>query len=321
MSLHTISVTQAMATDDRQLPSSIGRYVLDESIHGLPGLTEFSTAEYAALPKRFPDEQIFNGPDVTLVCQKWGITVAARAGYIRKILADHTSLEQAEADAIFSDTRGYWLGKLGQPTEETSSRIIWDTDFGNVIVVRRHGVPYVTLALTSRLELRSNSDRETIRDLRDELRNTEFIIERGLSGPQLAQWLWLRAAEWSNLPSFVSQPIVPILFIFFYWPVVLVGLFALDVLWAFIRYKYVNVRASSYMANFVILAKWPAAIASAIILFVHHQILAGALAIAWPMGLGGLIAVPGKIGKLQILFAKKIGPIAELVINDSSSTM
>ena len=258
---------------------------------------EFSTAEYAALPKRFPDEQIFNGPDVTLVCQKWGITVAARAGYIRKILADHTSLEQAEADAIFSDTRGYWLGKLGQPTEETSSRIIWvaDTDSGNVIVVRRHGVPYVTLALTSRLELRSNSDRETIRDLRDELRNTEFIIEKKvLSGPQSSRngcgcarrnGRTRRASSHNPLSRYCLYSSIG-------QCLSLVGLFALDVLWAFICYKYVNVRASSYMANFVILAKWPAAIASAIILFVHHQILAGALAIAWPMGLGGLISCP-----------------------------
>ena len=81
---------------------------------------------------------------------------------------------------------------------------------------------------------------------------------------------------------------------------------------------WVNVRAASYIANFVRLTKWPAAIGSAILLFVHHSILPGILAIAWPLGLSGLIAVPGQIGKLQLLFARKIGPMAELMINDTS---
>jgi hypothetical protein len=319
MSLHTISVTQIMAAEEDRAPSSIGRYALDESIDNLTGLTEFSPAEYLTLPKRFSDEQIFSAEAVTLLRHKWGIAIGARSGYIRKIFAENTPVGHVQAEAIFLSARAYWRKKLGEPTEETPSRVIWDTKFGNVIVARRDEMPYVSMALTSRLEVRSDTDREAVRVLRETTNNSDFVIRLGLSDSQLARWLWLRAAEWSNLPSFASQPIVPILFIFFYWPFVLAGLFVLDVLWSFVRYKYVNVRASSYMANFVILTKWPAAIASAIILFVDHRILAGSLAIAWPLGLGGLIAVPGQIGKLQILFAKKIGPLAELVINDSSN--
>jgi hypothetical protein len=308
-----------MATDKSELPSAIGQYVLDESVHNLAGLTEFSSAEYSGLPKRFPDEQIFRAQAVTLLRHTWGIAIGARSGYIRKIFAENIPVGHVQAETIFLSARAYWHKKLGEPTEVAPSRVIWDTRFGNVIVARRDERPYVSIALTSRLEVRSDADREAVRVLRETTNNSDFVMKLGLSGSQLARWLWLRAAEWSNLPSFVSQPIVPILFIFFYWPFVLAGLFALDVLWAFVRYKYVNVRASSYVANFVILTKWPAAIASAIILFVHHRILAGTLAIAWPLGLGGLIAVPGQIGKLQILFAKKIGPIAELVINDNSN--
>jgi hypothetical protein len=320
MSLHTISVIHIMATDKSEQPSAIGQYVLDESIHNLAGLTEFSPAEYSGLPTRFPDEQIFSAPAVILLHHNWGIALGARSGCIRKIFAENMPVGHVEAEAIFLSAHAYWRKKLGEPTEETPSRVIWDTNFGNVIVARRDELPYVSMALTSRLEVRSDDDRDAARGLRETVNNSDFVIKLGLSGSQLARWLWLRAAEWSNLPSFVSQPIVPILLIFFYWPFVLGGLFALDVLWAFVRYKYVNVRASSYIAKFVILTKWPAAIVSAIILFVHHRILAGTLAIAWPLGLGGLIAVPGQIGKLQILFAKKIGPIAELVINDNSNS-
>ena len=308
-----------MATEDDRAPCSIGRYTLDESIDNLTGLTEFSPAEYSTLPKRFSDEQIFNAEAVTLLRHEWKIAIGARSGYICKIFAENMPVGHADAATISLSARAYWRKRLGEPIEETPSRVIWDTDFGNVIVVRRDEIPYVSMALTSRLEVRSDADREAVGALRETVKNSDFVIELGLSGSQLARWLWLRAAEWSNLPSFVSQPIVPILFIFFYWPFVLASLFVLDIVWAFVRYKYVNVRASSYIAKFVILTKWPAAIASAIILFVHHRILVGTLAIAWPLGLGGLIAVPGQIGKLQVLFAKKIGPIAELVINDNSS--
>jgi hypothetical protein len=143
----------------------------------------------------------------------------------------------------------------------------------------------------------------------------------GLTDSQLLlRWLWLRATEWTNLPSFASQPIVPILFVFFRWPFVIAGVFALDVLWAFVRYRCVNVRAASYVANFVRFTKWPAAIGSAILLFIHHSILAGILALAWPLGLCGLIAIPGQIGKLQVLLARRIGPMAEFVIDAPPKT-
>jgi len=102
---------------------------------------------------------------------------------------------------------------------------------------------------------------------------------------------------------------------------VLASVFILDIFWAFVRYRYVNVRAASYAVNFVFFTKWPVAIVSAILLFAHYRIFAGILAIAWPLGLAGIIAVPGQIGKLQALFAKKIGPIAEILISDTSSTL
>jgi len=175
--------------------------------------------------------------------------------------------------------------------------------------------------LTSRFEVGSYRDQEEARVFGERSRDTDFILGLGLSESQLRSWLWLRAAEWANWPSFVSQPIVPILFIFFPWPLVLASVFILDILWALVRYGYINVRAASYAVNFVFFTKWPVAFVSAILLFAHHRIFAGILTIAWPLGLAGVIAVPGQIGRLQGLFAKKIGPIAELLINDPSSSL
>src|SRR5437588_223240 len=106
---------------------------------------------------------------------------------------------------------------------------------------------------------------------------------------------WLRAAAWTNWPTFVSQPLVPILFTFYPWYSVIVGLFVLDVLWAGIRYKYVNVTAARAAVPFVMFGKWPAAIGSAIYLYTQHRYLAAVIALAWPI-VGGIVVVPGKIG-------------------------
>jgi|SRR5258708_4649600 hypothetical protein len=93
------------------------------------------------------------------------------------------------------------------------------------------------------------------------------------------RWLFLRAAEWKNWPSFLSQPVVPVLFIFYTWYYVLGGVLFLDILWAGLRYRYVNVPAATNAVYFVSFCKWPAGIGSAIYLFAHHSYFVGVLAI------------------------------------------
>lgn len=123
---------------------------------------------------------------------------------------------------------------------------------------------------------------------------------------ELQRMLWLRAVEWSNWPMFISQPLVPILFIFFWWPYVLAAFFILDILWSTIRYSYVNLRVANIGATFVVWLKWPATIVAAIYLFIQGRYIVAALALVWPL-LSGLISIPGKIGLIELEFAKKIG--------------
>ncbi len=129
---------------------------------------------------------------------------------------------------------------------------------------------------------------------------------------------WLRAAEWTNWPTFISQPLVPILFVFYPWYSIIVGLFAVDVLWAGIRYKYVNVTAARAAVPVVAYAKWPAAIGSAIYLFIQHRYFAGVLALAWPL-VCGIVMVPGKIGLVQRLIMRKAGTENLLSFKPSSA--
>jgi hypothetical protein len=131
---------------------------------------------------------------------------------------------------------------------------------------------------------------------------------------EIQRLLWLRAVEWANWPSFLTQPLVPILFIFLWWPYVLAGVLVLDVLWASIRYSYVNMQLANVGALFVVWLKWPATISAAIYLCIQGRYITGIFALIWPW-LAGLVCLPAKIGQIELAFAKKIGyvdPDAEL---------
>lgn len=123
---------------------------------------------------------------------------------------------------------------------------------------------------------------------------------------ELQRWLWLRAVEWANWPSFLSQPLAPILFIFFWLPYVLAGILVLDILWASIRYTYVNPQLANAGAILVAWLTWPAAIGAAIYLFIQVNYISGVLALLWPF-LAGSVYIPAKIGLIELAFAKNVG--------------
>ena len=52
--------------------------------------------------------------------------------------------------------------------------------------------------------------------------------------------------------------------------------------------------------------KWPAAISAAIYLFIKGNYISGVLALLWPL-LAGFVCIPGKVGLIELAFAKKIG--------------
>ena len=122
---------------------------------------------------------------------------------------------------------------------------------------------------------------------------------------EIQRWLVLRAIEWCAFPAFASQPLVPIMFLLFSWYWVIAAVVVFNILWSGIRYSYVNITAATMACLFVAWAKWPFAIGSAIYLFFHRQFVPGLIALIWPF-LAGLIPPSGKIGVIELAFAKKI---------------
>lgn len=133
---------------------------------------------------------------------------------------------------------------------------------------------------------------------------------------EVQRWLRLRSIEWCAFPAFASQPLVPVLFLLFSWYWVIAAVVALNVLWSQIRYSFVNIGAATVGCLFVAWVKWPSTIGSAVYLFIHRQFVPGLIALFWPL-LAGFIPPSGKIGVIELAFAKKIGYVP--VESESSS--
>lgn len=126
---------------------------------------------------------------------------------------------------------------------------------------------------------------------------------------ELRRWLLLRATEWCYFPGFISQPVVPISLIFFPLVTVLLSIFLINLLWVYVRYSYVNINLARFAVFFVGYLKWPATIGSFIYLLINKQYLPAVVALLWPaiVLIKIFFGYPGKIGVIELEFAKKIG--------------
>jgi hypothetical protein len=120
------------------------------------------------------------------------------------------------------------------------------------------------------------------------------------------RWLQLRAIEWSGMPSFITQPIVPIMFIFYPPYLVVLTVIGIGLLWCLVRYSFISVNIANALIYPVFILKWPAAIGSCIYLFINNHPIVAILALSWPF-LSGITCPPGKIGVIELAFAEKLG--------------
>jgi hypothetical protein len=127
----------------------------------------------------------------------------------------------------------------------------------------------------------------------------------GYSENEIRQYLMARAIEWNTWPGFLSQPIFPILLIFYKWWLVVLFFILASLCWSLVKYRFVNVRMAEFGIFFAKL-KWLSIPACAI-----HFILAGmygltALAVLWPI-VAASLGAGGRIGDIQFNFARKLG--------------
>ena len=121
----------------------------------------------------------------------------------------------------------------------------------------------------------------------------------GYTPEQVLRLAWLRAAEWLSWPAFISQPLLPILYLFWPWYYVIAGVALADVMWRFVRYKFASYTMASVGCLFVRL-KWPVMLVVSIYFAVHHEYLLAVLTLCSPLVvMAMLVLAPGMIGVVQ----------------------
>lgn len=121
-------------------------------------------------------------------------------------------------------------------------------------------------------------------------------------------WSWLRAVEWGIWPAFLSGPVAPLFFLFFEWWKVIGVILILTIIWAFIRYKYINTTMASLGVYFVLL-KWITCPLAAVIFAMQHNYILAVVSLLWPSlsAYFGFFVGGTKIGIIQKMIMKKFG--------------
>ncbi len=96
------------------------------------------------------------------------------------------------------------------------------------------------------------------------------------------RWGQLRAIEWSAWPLFISQSLAPICLLFYPWENVAAGVVVADLLWAFVRHRFVSIILAS-LGSILVMLKWFICPATAIYLFLHGEQTSAAFALLWPL--------------------------------------
>lgn len=124
---------------------------------------------------------------------------------------------------------------------------------------------------------------------------------------QKLKWSWLRSVEWGIWPLFITQPIVPILFIFFEWWHVIIAVIILTWLWAFIRYQFISLTLAWYGAYFVTI-RWIVSIIVGLYFLSEKNLFLAIISGLYPMIIMVLkFFVPTtQVGILQDMFMDKL---------------
>jgi hypothetical protein len=131
---------------------SIGGYRFDMPVEGVPGLTEFSQAEYAIYGRRFTGEKNYNAPCIDFLERRWNVALGTVGGKVYKIALFFESESKNTVIEVPTAVVQYCQQRLGRASEQQETIYIWDATDGNVVLQPgKYGSTYqINLFETSR---------------------------------------------------------------------------------------------------------------------------------------------------------------------------
>lgn len=303
-----------------------GNYYLNQNFHEVENELEDISEQMFSLgfmKKAFNDERIFKGKQVTFLDHSWDTVVGVTNDKVYKIALQYQSVK-VEAEGVFASVFKYLEGRFGNYSERKTNGNslfnIWDTEWGNIILEQKDegGEELINIFLTSNAPIKnlSFSSKARISSKSIGQRLNLFGKKIGViwnpsehSDDENLRWCWLRAIEWGDWPLFISQPIIPILFLFFPWWQIVIAIVILTWLWAFIRYKYINITLADLGPLFVLL-KWPISVGVGIYFLIKHNYFLAVISTFWPLItllISHFFSPHIQIGKLQKIFMDRLG--------------
>jgi hypothetical protein len=146
----------------------------------------------------------------------------------------------------------------------------------------------------------ANSAKRGHEEIVGALRDGKYIgAALGYTPEQTMRLAWLRAAEWLSWPAFISQPLLPILYLFWPWYYVIAWVALANVMWRSVRYRFLSYTLAAAGCLFVRL-KWPVMLVFGIYFAVHHEYLLTVLTLCSPLvAMAMVVLSPGMIGVVQ----------------------
>jgi hypothetical protein len=119
-----------------------------------------------------------------------------------------------------------------------------------------------------------------------------------LTPDELTRVCWLRAVEWLAWPAFLSQPLLPVLYIFYpaYW--VLLAVVVLGFLWLPLRHRFASMQLAT-LGSFWVRLKWITIPVGLFVLFRESRYIAIAVTLATPW-LASVLNAPAQLAAAWI---------------------
>lgn len=295
-----------------------GYYYLNQNFYEVSNdAEEISAKGYATLPRTFKDEKIFNARNIRFLNCEWNSIIGVTHGKIYKISLQIQLTGSDQFEHLLVEVTDYFKQKYGQNLIKNNI-FIWDTDFGNVIVSG-----YIQPFLIINISLTSNTEFKKIGFSKSFLLFLKSFLSalvhkmklKGLifnpllyTDEQNELWCRLRVIEWSQLPLYSSQIIVPILLCYYDWWKVILVVFILNWLWIPMRYRYFNIAILS-ITPYITRLKWLVSIVASIVLIIKEEYFLSIISITYPfiVIILSVFRIPFYIGRAQNILMKKIG--------------
>lgn len=134
--------------------------------------------------------------------------------------------------------------------------------------------------------------------------STTTQIPRGWTEAELAQACHLRALEWAAWPAFISQPLIPLLYLRYAWWAVLLVVMGATLAWEPFCTRIANIRIAT-SGVFFSKIKWGTIPVACLVLLVKGHVAVAVLALCTPL-LVGLLRAPFSFLRIQ---SPPLGPI------------